>query len=220
MDARASRGAALRGVPAVWLVYSLLLEAVLIQLSEFRELIGQWARIAGLTHGYLVAALIPAFIWWRRARIAAAGDRRGAGIAAVIVGAAALAFARAASVDAAVASLLPVNVLLAAWVGLGLRGAMAIAFPLGYFWLALPVTDQLTPVLQWLTVKVSTLLLGMLGVSTLIDGSYVTVPGGSFEIAAGCAGTHYAVVALATAGLFAMLEALPWRRTCLLFGIA
>jgi EpsI family protein len=131
-----------------------------------------------------------------------------------------MAFARAASIDVGVYVLMPFTLWFALWLALGWRAAVVLAFPVFFFLFATPLLNFVTPVLQWMTVKAVTVLLGMTGLEAYIRDEFVTVPAGVFEIAGGCAGTNYMVVALAVGSLMAFIERLPWRKTLLLVAVA
>jgi EpsI family protein len=128
--------------------------------------------------------------------------------------------ARAAHVELVAWSFVPPILCAALIAALGWRGGRALAAPVAYLYFALPVWAVLTPVLQSLTVHATSTLLRVGGVPAFIEGDFVTVPAGVFEIAGGCAGTSFLVVALATAALFAFVERVPRRATLSLFAAA
>lgn len=194
-------------VPAAWAAFALLGVGVASYWPEVSTLATHWANTPDSSHGWLIAAAVPVLMWLRRDRVNAETLRPSVVPAiGLIVAAAALAAAHAAGINVIAAILLPVSVLLACWFALGRAAAKALAFPIAYFLFAVPIWAVLTPTLQWLTVKATSAMLATVGVVAFVDGSFVTVPAGTFEIAGGCSGTNYFVVAFAISTLLAGLD--------------
>jgi EpsI family protein len=210
-----------RSLPAFALALLLIVVAAPVFWRALVELAARWDEPGGgNSHGYVVAALVPWLAWLQRDRVyASAGGRRRAMAAGVALGVL-YAAARAAHVELMAWSLVPPILFAALIAAHGWRGGRSLAAPVAYLYFALPVWAVLTPVLQSATVLATSALLRVAGVPAFIDGDFVTVPAGTFEIAGGCAGTSFLVVALATAALFAFVERLPRRSTLSLFGAA
>ena len=125
-----------------------------------------------------------------------------------------------ARLDLAQQAMLPVLGLAFVYGVYGTPGVRRALFPAGYFLLAIPLWDALIPALQWLTVHANALALAALGIPASIQGDFVTVPAGVFEIADGCAGSHFFVVALAVSSLEAYLARGGKARTLTSLGLA
>lgn len=204
-----------------WVALALLGVAVAFYFGDLRALAARWSSSEELSHGFLVAAVVPALFWLQRSRLSFGHRASPIALVGLAVASAAWVVARGANVDLVQWLLLPGIVWFALWIALGARSARALLFPMAYFLLAIPVWNLfLTPLFQWVTVKASTLLLGMAGVQAYIEGSFVQVPAGNFEIAGGCSGMNYLIVGVATAALFSFIERLPWRRTALVVALA
>jgi exosortase A len=80
-----------------------------------------------------------------------------------------------------------------------------IAFPSIFFIFILPVWGMLTTTLQDISVSAVTFFMSFTGVPTYVEGNYVTIPAGIFEIAGGCSGLRYMIVSLAISSLFSFL---------------
>ena len=80
-----------------------------------------------------------------------------------------------------------------------------IAFPSIFFIFVLPVWGVLTTTLQNISVKAVTFLMSFTGIPTFVDGQFITIPAGVFEIAGGCSGLRYIIVSLAISSLFIFL---------------
>ena len=107
-----------------------------------------------------------------------------------------------AGIEVAHQALLPVLLLASVATFGGWRVARVAALPVGYLYFAIPVWDQVNGLLQQLTIVAVTGLLKLLAIPAYIDGPYVHLGSGSFEIAGGCSGLHFFIVACAIAVLF------------------
>ena len=65
-----------------------------------------------------------------------------------------------------------------------------------YLLFTVPVWDYLSPVLQQITTSVSSLVLQSSGLAVFIEGNFISIPYGTFEIAGGCSGLRYLLVTL------------------------
>ena len=102
------------------------------------------------------------------------------------------------SIDLLAAAVLPVLLCLGVMlvVGLSKRTARIVAVPL-ILYTAMPIWDPFSDFLQYLTVLVVSFLLQQFGFVAFIDGIYVHVPAGVFEIAQGCSGLRFFLTAVA-----------------------
>ena len=105
-----------------------------------------------------------------------------------------------------------------AWLGavFGWRTLRAVIIPIGLIYLAVPLWDFLTTPLRQVTVSVVQSLLEMGRLPALIDGYYITVPGGKFVVAGGCSGLNYVLTSL-TLGVFYSLLYLKTLRRRMIF---
>lgn len=124
-----------------------------------------------------------------------------------------------ANVEIGKQALAPVVLWLAVATASGWRGARALTAPILYFYIAIPVWEQIVPLLQWMAVAVVHASFGLAGVPVRIDGILITIPEGSFIVLEGCSGKRYLIVALATAGLLAAVYSMGWRRTLRYLGL-
>jgi EpsI family protein len=97
------------------------------------------------------------------------------------------------------------------WAGvlavLGWRAAWHFAIPIGFLFYAIPFWDLLAWPLQRITVAINEFLLGLRGIHFAVEGVYIRLLDiGTFEIASGCSGQRYLVVALTLATLFSSLH--------------
>lgn len=173
-------------------------------------LVERWSRASGDSHGWLVLVAVPALIWARRGSIVSSSDdSRVLPVLCLLLAGVTMALASAAAIDVIGAALIPLSILLSVWVALGRASLRSLAGPILYFFFAIPVWGALIPLLQKATIVASPAILSVFGVPSLISGSLVTVPAGTFEIAEGCAGEHFFVVGLAIAALITLVDGLP-----------
>lgn len=202
-------------------VLALLAFAGLLFRNDFTAIAERWS-LGNESHGLPIALLIPLMFWRVAGDVPRGSD--GAWLLAFVTGivaAAAYVLLRAAWITGLAWAAIPAILFCAIWVALGARAARTLALPLAFLLFAIPIWDDfVTPVLQSLTVAVASMLLPVLGIPAAVEGNIVHVPAGTFEIAAGCAGTRYFVVSLATACLIVVLERLHGRRLVLVVGSA
>ena len=133
------------------------------------------------------------------------------GIAAVVMCVAAVSTFIVANSEMLAELLLPPTVIASVWATAGRRAARLVAPPIAYLFLTIPWWDYLVPSLQAATVFVSEHALGLFGVAATVDGNFIHIPEGTFEIVEGCAGKKYFMVGVTLATLAADYWRFPWR---------
>lgn len=189
-----------------------------------------WPSLAGLAelwshpdrrtyqHGYLIAALSLWVVWRERRRIAGAiGEPSPILLLLAFAGSLAWAIAWNANLQVVHFLLWPAVLWAAAAGTFGVAAGRALLFPVGFLYFALPIWDALTPVLQDATVFANRVLAALVGMPVLIEGTYIHIPEGSFEIAGGCSGLNYLIVGLAISTLLGEVNRdRPLRRVMLI----
>ena len=87
----------------------------------------------------------------------------------------------------------------------GLTVARGLLFPLFYCLFMIPVGNQLIPALQMITADMSIRLLDLFSVPAYIDGVFIEIPNGSFEVAEACSGVRFLIAMVAFSVLVAHL---------------
>jgi exosortase A len=193
--------------------------------------VGLWPTVAALTriwrdmfdyhHGGMIAAISVIWLWRIRREIDASRVQPvRAALPLVVLAMLGWTILYRANSELMQQLLLPLMLLLAVYAAAGPQVLRRVTPPLAYLYFAIPLWDQLVPLLQWLTTTVAESLLGVIGVPTQVEGHHVTIPSGRFSIIEGCSGQRYLVIALAFAALAAALEDLRWRRLVLLLAVA
>tara|TARA_R110001583_G_scaffold180049_2_gene337045 strand:- start:1077 stop:2645 length:1569 start_codon:yes stop_codon:yes gene_type:complete len=88
---------------------------------------------------------------------------------------------------------------------LGFRLALALLFPLLYLLFMVPFGEELTPALQQITADITVQALRMSGIPVYINGLFIEIPTGRFEVAEACSGIRYLIASLAVGTLYAYL---------------
>ena len=215
--ARAARGPAHRPLVVLALLVALALFVFWPSIAALAEL---WSHPERRTyqHGYLIAAIALWLLFRERRRIAdAAGRPAPAMLFLAAVGGVAWAVAWNAGLQVAHFLLWPAILWAAATGVLGLQAGRALLPPVAYLYFAMPIWDALIPGLQSATVLAIKVLATVVGMPVLIDGNYIHIPEGSFEIAGGCSGLNYLIVGLAIAALLGEVNRdRPGRRLLLI----
>lgn len=205
------------------LVALLALATVALLWPTAQSLLEVWGDTDNLTytHGALVA-LVCLWLLWRRADVLGAQPRRGdwrAGVLTALLSVAWLILYRA-GVQLAHQMLLPLIAWCATYTAMGGHVARAAAFPFAYLYLAIPLWSLGNGILQEITVHAVRLLLATTSIPALVVGNLVHIPAGSFEIAGGCSGLHFFIVALAIAALHGELQGATLKARGLLLILA
>ena len=200
--------------------YAAILCATLAVWPAALALADFWDGILDYEHGWMIAGTCIVWLFLRRAQLDSLLVRPSAlawiGLAGVLF---LWLLAYRGSNQMGEELLLPAALWLAVAAAAGAGAARLTAAPLGFLYFAIPVWEYLLPYLQRMTVVVSEFGLALLGIQAQVVGDRVTIPEGTFEIAEGCAGKRYLLVALALAGLVGAVNRLRIRRQVLFFGV-
>lgn len=187
------------------------------------SLIVQWEDTGSLTytHGYLIA-LISAWLLWRAKPIAAEvsvqPDLRMLPVLAVLSFLWLLAYR--SGIEIGHQMLLPLLAWAAVYAALGREVALRCGFAFMYLYFAVPVWDLGNDILQTVTVWAVRIVLQIGSIPAYVVGNFVHIPVGTFEIAGGCSGLHFFIVALAIAALYGELHHDTWRVRALTIALA
>lgn len=201
-------------------VYGLIAVAVAAYWPSFEALHASWVDTEALanTHGYLIAAISLWLIWRNRAELAARECRPCIpGAALTLLLSAAWLVSYRAGIQALHLLLVPPLIASAVLACFGWRALLAVAFPIVFFVFALPVWDSLSALLQAITSFAVSLMAGTIGLPAYVEGNFVHIPAGVFEVENGCSGVHYLVTGLALAALYGEIHRETWRTRAIWF---
>ena len=198
-------------LPALVLAIVAIL-AIYWQTAESIEAI--WSRSETFAHGYLIVPISLWLIWTQRkelARLTPSPDYLGLLLLAGL-GFAWLA-AAAGQVQVvqqyAMVAMIPTVVIVIA----GRRVARALAFPLGFLLLGVPVGEALIPPLMDWTADFTVTALRLSGIPVYREGTFFTIPSGQWSVVEGCSGLRYLIASITVGALFAYLSYQKlWKR--------
>jgi len=200
--------------PRLWMILALALLVTLVYWPSPAVYYEQWQDFANITftHGWLVLAVCVALVVRSRREIAAAPVRFWP-LGLLALGGCILAWlvCYRASIEDLEVTIFPAIFWLALAAAFGLRVGLLLAFPVAFFYFAVPSWSQLANPLQELTVFALRGFLWATGPRVLISGDTIHIPNGSFVIEEGCSGLHFMIVGLAVAALHGELRRDPWR---------
>jgi exosortase A len=169
------------------------------------------------THGYLVLAISAWMLWRDRIGLAREAPRPFYTAVAIVFGLVLFwLVAFRAGIQIAHQSILPLVSWAAVLACFGWPLARRVILPVGYLYFAVPVWDAVNSTLQEVSVFAVRQLLKLAGVPAHFVGNTFQIPEGSFEIADGCSGLHFMVVALAIGVLYGEVNREGWRNRIIL----
>lgn len=95
---------------------------------------------------------------------------------------------------------------------LGKAVTRGLLFPLCYALFLVPAGDQLVPPMQVLTAHFCMALLGLQGIPAHLDGVFIAIPNGMFEVAEACSGVKFLIAMVAYGALVSNVFILSWPR--------
>jgi len=95
---------------------------------------------------------------------------------------------------------------------IGWRATRAMAFPLFYLLFAVPFGDFMIAPLQDFTAVFVVEGLRLVGIPVFLDGIFISIPNGNFEVAEACAGVRFLIATIALGTLFADITYRSWWR--------
>ncbi|PKB25591.1 exosortase A [Novosphingobium kunmingense] len=180
---------------------------------DWARIADQWWNSSTYNHMVLVPPLVAWLAWQRREQVMAFAP---ATWLPGLVAFGALLFVWALGAlsgfdllrQAAVVGLLPASLLSLA----GPRVFAALMFPLAYMVFMVPFGDELVPVLQMITAKLTVALVNLSAIPAAIDGVYIDTPAGLFEVAEACSGVKFLIAMVALGVFVAHVGFSSWRR--------
>ena len=192
---------------AAWCALALGLLAIIgLFWSTLEQAVSVWYRSASFNHAFLILPICFYLIWLKRGALANQVPRPtwwGLGIIALagfgwLMGH----FGSVVTVQQFAVVILVQGLFLSV---LGFRIAWLLAFPLLYMFFAVPAGLFLIAPLQDLTAYFVVKGLQIISIPVFLDGIFLTIPTGSFEVAETCSGVRFLIATVALGTLFAHL---------------
>ena len=171
------------------------------------SMVAIWWRSETFAHGFLILPITLFLIWTKRrevARLVPAPDvlgvvlLAGAGLLWLVAAAGQVQVVR----QYALVAMIPAAVTAIA----GRRVALALAFPLAFLMLGVPVGEALiAPLMNW-TADFTVAALRLSGIPVYREGTFFTIPSGNWSVVEGCSGLRYLIASITVGFLYAYLS--------------
>lgn len=172
-----------------------------------------WWNVSTYTHCLFVIPIVAWLIWLRRHEVVKLAPRSyPPGLIAVAVGGLLWMLGQAGGVALFRHAGLVIMVQSSVLALLGPQVARGILFPLFYLSFLVPFGDELVPMLQTVTAKLCMVFLGWAGIPAHIEGVFISIPTGAFEVAEACSGVKFLVAMVAYGALAANVCFRTWPR--------
>ncbi len=200
------RGALLR-LAATWIALIALFA------GDWAKMFGQWWNSSTYNHVLLVPAILAWLVWMRLPELRKLSPSTWWPGLVLVAGAAFVwvlgAFAGFDLLrQAGAVGLLPATVLLL----LGPQVGLGLTFPLAYMAFLVPFGDELVPLLQTITAKLTIGLVHLSGIPAQIDGVFIHTSAGLFEVAEACSGVKFLIAMIALGVLVGNVGFKRWGR--------
>lgn len=202
----------------LWRAYLVRLALVIFALLLVfaRDAVGMakiWWQVSTYSHCLFIIPLVAWLIWQRRDEVQALTPNSWLpGLGLAFIGALLWMIGQVAGValfrHAGLVFMIQSSVLTL----LGLQVTRGILFPLFYLIFLIPFGDELVPMLQTITAKLCMIFLGWAGIPVHIEGVFISIPTGAFEVAEACSGVKFLVAMIAYAALAANVCFKSWPR--------
>lgn len=206
-----ARAYAWRAAFTAWLAVAV---SILFALrDDVVHVIGLWWNTDTFGHCLLIPFILAYLVWQRRDQLALLTPRPWlpatvlffiGGLGWMVGEAAGVALLR----HTALVGMLIVSVPLV----FGLTVARGLTFVLFFALFMIPAGEELVPVLQMVTAAICIQLLEWSGIPAFIDGVFIAIPNGSFEVAEACSGVRFLIAMIAFSVLVANLCFKSWPR--------
>ena len=202
----------LDSMPASWRVtlpFIVVVTAIILIIywRTAESIVAIWWRSETFAHGFLILPITLFLIWTRRREVAKLVPTRdslglllltGAGLVWLVAAAGQVQVVR----QYALVAMIPAAVTALA----GRRVALALAFPLGFLLLGVPVGEALIPPLMNWTADFTVAMLRLSGIPVFREGTFFTIPSGNWSVVEGCSGLRYLIASITVGFLYAYLN--------------
>jgi len=209
-----------------WRKLSIVTVALLVALiasywSTFVSMVEIWTRSGTFNHGFLIFPIAGYLIYIKRdtlVNVECSSSWGGLFALATLVLLWSIAYLVNVNVltQFAVVAMIPALV----WSLLGLKMVRALLFPLTYLFFAVPFGEFLVPSLQDLTASITVYALQWVGIPVYLEGRYLAIPSGNFQVAEACSGIRYLIASIALGTLYAYIMYRSNRRRLLFIAFA
>ena len=190
------------------------LAITLVFYATVESMVAIWWRSETFTHGFLIAPIVIWLVWEKRQTLVRLSPSFQY-LALIPLLFSGVIWLLGNVMDAAVVQQIALIGILVSglWAILGTQVVWAIAFPLAFLFLAVPVGEGLIPALMEFTADFTVGLLKLTGIPVYREGLFFTLPSGNWSVVEGCSGVRYLIASVTLGCLFAYLsyQSLPKR---------
>jgi exosortase A len=202
--------------PAIIAWVAVAAAILLLLRNDVAHIFDLWWNTDTFGHCLLIPPILGYLVWQRRSELSALTPKPWYPAAILmVIGGAGWLVGEASGVallrHMAVVGLLIVSVPLV----FGLTVSRGLAFVLFFALFMIPAGEQLVPILQTVTAAICIKLLEWSGIPAFIDGVFIAIPNGNFEVAEACSGVRFLIAMIAFSVLVANLCFKSWARRIL-----
>ncbi|MEA3538228.1 MAG: exosortase A [Pseudomonadota bacterium] len=202
--------------PAIIAWVAVAAAILLLLRNDVAHIFDLWWNTDTFGHCLLIPPILGYLVWQRRSELSALTPKPWYPAAILmVIGGAGWLVGEASGVallrHMAVVGLLIVSVPLV----FGLTVSRGLAFVLFFALFMIPAGEQLVPILQTVTAAICIKLLEWSGIPAFIDGVFIAIPNGNFEVAEACSGVRFLIAMIAFSVLVANLCFKSWTRRIL-----
>jgi exosortase A len=165
-----------------------------------------WSRSDTFAHGYFI---LPISLWllWRDRESLFASSVQSSWLPLPLLAISLFVglFAYAADINVLKQLSAVTSLIFLLWALVGNQLAWRYKFPLAYLLFAVPMGENLIPWLQDVTAWFTVFFLKLNGIPVYVDGLYIQIPTGMFEVAVACSGIRYLIASVAVGSLYGYL---------------
>ena len=194
-----------------WLILSSQLVALLVAIIFiFHEtawsMVSIWYRSETFAHGFIILPITLWLIWEKRkflSNLSATPEYR----ALILLAGSGFVWLLGYLVSALVIQQLALVAMLitSVWVVLGNRITWMISFPLAYLFFAVPMGEDLVPMLMEITATFTVGMIKLTGIPVFREGLYFSLPSGNWNVVEACSGVRYLIASVTLGALYAYL---------------
>ena len=199
---------------ALPLVVLAIVAIVAIYWQTASSIVAIWARSETFAHGYLIVPISLWLVWMKRREVACLAPVPDYLGLVLLVGLG-LAWLVAAAGQAqivqqyAMVAMIPAVVIAVT----GRDVARALAFPLAFLLLGVPIGETLiAPLMDW-TADFTVVALKVSGIPVFREGTFFSIPSGNWSVVEGCSGLRYLIASITVGALYSYLSyRKAWKR--------
>lgn len=188
-----------------WLLL-LLTTWFFVYLDALSGMAAIWSRSDTFAHGFFILPISIWLVWRDKAYLLQSSIKSSWLPLPFLAGSLSIwLFAYAADINVLGQLSAVISLILLTWLIIGNKLAWRYKFPLAYLLFAVPMGENLIPWLQDITAWFTVFFLKLNGIPVYVDGLYIQIPTGMFEVAVACSGIRYLIASVAVGALFGYL---------------